>query len=243
MIHICICDDSDTMRDELHRLIQDICKKNEIGVQIFSYSSGEEMLFHLEEKSQMIDIFFLDILMKKLNGIETAVNLRKTNPTAQIIFLTVSKEHVFDALDVMPLHYLVKQDVRTEKIEKVLLKAISLSQKEQKEKFTYKFGKTMGSILLSDIIYFEVKNRIIEIHAKNNETIEFYGNISDLEQQLPAGSFERIHRSYIVNFENVDYLSGREMVCIDGTAIPIGQKYSEARERYQNYLLNYLSII
>ncbi len=61
--------------------------------------------------------------MKKLNGIETAAKLRAINPTAQIIFLTVSKEHVFEALDVMPLHYLLKtQDMRTEKIEKVFFK-------------------------------------------------------------------------------------------------------------------------
>ena len=98
--------------------------------------------------------------MKKLNGIETAARLRAINPTAQIIFLTVSKEHVFEALDVMPLHYLLKQDMRTEKIEKVFLKAVSLAEKGRKEKFTYKFGKTIGSLLLSDIIYFEVKNRI-----------------------------------------------------------------------------------
>ena len=60
--------------------------------------------------------------MKKLNGIETAAKLRAINPTAQIIFLTVSKEHVSEALDVMPLHYLLKQDMRTEKIEKGLFK-------------------------------------------------------------------------------------------------------------------------
>ena len=49
--------------------------------------------------------------------------------------------------------------------------------------------------------------------------------------------------SYIVNFENVDYLSGKEFVCIDRTVIPIGQKYADSREHYQNYLLNGLSMV
>ncbi|WP_337811063.1 LytTR family DNA-binding domain-containing protein [Enterocloster sp.] len=101
----------------------------------------------------------------------------------------------------------------------------------------------MGSVLLTDIIFFEVKNRIIEIHVKAGPPIEFYGNISDLEQQLPPESFHRVHRSYIVNFENVDYLSGKEFVCIDRTVIPIGQKYADSREHYQNYLLNGLSMV
>lgn len=195
MIHICVCDDSDAMRDELCSLVRELCRKHNIAASVSCCSSGEEMLFDPDDKNRTTDIFFLDILMKKLNGIETAARLRAINPTAQIIFLTVSKEHVFEALDVMPLHYLLKQDMRTEKIEKVFLKAVSLAEKGRKEKFTYKFGKTIGSLLLSDIIYFEVKNRIIEIHIKAGASIEFYGNITNLEQQLPPESFHRVHRS------------------------------------------------
>ena len=84
------------------------------------------------------------------------------SPTAQIIFLTVSKEHVFEALDVMPLHYLLKQDVGTGKIETVLLRAVSLAEKSQRQSFTYKFGKTIGSVLLRDIVYFEVKTELLK---------------------------------------------------------------------------------
>ncbi|MFR8165898.1 MAG: LytR/AlgR family response regulator transcription factor [Enterocloster sp.] len=133
MIHICICDDSDAMRDELCGLIQELCQKHSIAASVSCCSSGEELLFDPDDKNRTTDIFFLDILMKKLNGIETAARLRAINPTAQIIFLTVSKEHVFEALDVMPLHYLLKQDMRTEKIEKVFLKAVSLAEKGRKE--------------------------------------------------------------------------------------------------------------
>lgn len=101
MIHICICDDSDAMRDELCGLIQELCQKHSIAASVSCCSSGEELLFDPDDKNRTTDIFFLDILMKKLNGIETAAKLRAINPTAQIIFLTVSKEHVFEALDVM----------------------------------------------------------------------------------------------------------------------------------------------
>ena len=66
----------------------------------------------------------------------------------------------------MSLHYLLKQDVGTGKIETVLLRAVSLAEKSQRQSFTYKFGKTIGSVLLRDIVYFEVKNRIIEISSE-----------------------------------------------------------------------------
>ncbi len=86
MIHICICDDSDAMRDELCGLIQGLCQKHSIAASVSCCSSGEELLFDPDDKNRTTDIFFLDILMKKLNGIETAAKLRAINPTAQIIF-------------------------------------------------------------------------------------------------------------------------------------------------------------
>jgi len=69
MIHICICDDSDAMRDELCGLIQGLCQKHSIAASVSCCSSGEELLFDPDDKNRTTDIFFLDILMKKLNGI------------------------------------------------------------------------------------------------------------------------------------------------------------------------------
>ena len=82
MIHICICDDSDAMRDELCGLIQALCQKHSIAASVSCCSSGEELLFDPDDKNRTTDIFFLDILMKKLNGIETAARLRAINPSA-----------------------------------------------------------------------------------------------------------------------------------------------------------------
>ena len=241
MFNICVCDDSDEMRHGVEDMIKKLSEKHRIGVSVYGFSSGEEMLFELSESKKYIDIFFLDMLMKKLNGIETAKELRKINPSAQIIFLTVSKEHVFDALDVMPLHYLIKQDVKTSKIEDVFLKAVSLAQKNRQDIFTYKSGNTVGSVPLKDIVYFEVQNRIIELHLENKEVISFYGNISDLENELPADTFQRIHRSFIINFENAEYLKGKDFVCCEGSTVPVGHKYIDVKDKFQNFLLDKIS--
>ena len=63
MIHICICDDSDAMRDELCGLIQGLCQKHSIAASVSCCSSGEELLFDPDDKNRTTDIFFLDILM------------------------------------------------------------------------------------------------------------------------------------------------------------------------------------
>ena len=58
MIHICICDDSDAMRDELCGLIQELCQKHSIAASVSCCSSGEELLFDPDDKNRTTDIFF-----------------------------------------------------------------------------------------------------------------------------------------------------------------------------------------
>lgn len=58
--------------------------------------------------------------------------------------------------------------------------------------------------------------------------------LKNLENTLPAGSFLRIHRSYIVNLARIR-ISGRDSVTLDdGTSLPVGDSYRPAFKAYLN---------
>ena len=58
--------------------------------------------------------------------------------------------------------------------------------------------------------------------------------LKNLENTLPAGSFLRIHRSYIVNLARIR-ISGRDGVTLDdGTSLPVGDSYRPAFKAYLN---------
>ena len=91
MIHVAICDDEKYMSDMIRRSVSDFFRKKNMEITISQFSSGESLLKY-EKK---IDILFLDIQMKDMDGMDTAKELRDRKFKGFLIFITVLKEMVF----------------------------------------------------------------------------------------------------------------------------------------------------
>ena len=102
MLRIAVCDDEKSMGDYLKRLIeQRLADEKDYGVEVFS--SGAELLRHGSD----FDIFFLDIDLKDMSGIEMARSLRRESE-AVIVFVTALKEYAAEAFEVSAFSYLLK---------------------------------------------------------------------------------------------------------------------------------------
>ncbi|MDF9825311.1 two-component system response regulator LytT [Breznakia sp. PF5-3] len=235
MIRICLCDDNPAMLDREEKFVRDFEKKHNLNFELTTFPNGEALLFHAEDYYFKYDIIILDILMGDTNGIDVANALRKLGSTAQIIFVTSSREHVFDSFDSNPLHYLLKDDLDSEQAEAVLLKAVELSKKKEPT-FVFKKNATMYSIPMREIRYFEIIGRIMTINCKD-KVYEYYKRIDDLEKELEPFPFCRIHRSYIVNLEYVKKLSRSELTLTDNTTLAVGKSfYPQITHRLSEYL-------
>lgn len=73
MIHIAICDDEREMSEKIREMVSEFFRRKNMEIAIAQFSSGEELLNY----DKTIDILFLDIQMKDINGIETARELRR----------------------------------------------------------------------------------------------------------------------------------------------------------------------
>ena len=135
MYNIFICDDDDECLKRIKEKLEYILLKNRIFASIDSYTSAKNMIFDVQGQDLSTAIFFIDIVMPSISGIEAAKIIRKMNIESQIIFLTSSKKYVFEALEIMPLHYLIKQEVNDFKIESVLLKAIKICRNKNNNFF------------------------------------------------------------------------------------------------------------
>jgi len=235
MIQICLCDDNPVMLKQQEALINRFKEQHAFDIKVTSFPSGEALLFYAEDYYYKFDIIILDILMGKTNGIEVANKLRKLGSEAQIIFITSSREHVFDSFDSHPLHYLLKDNLSDEQVEQVLLKAIEQSKKKEKS-FLFKKQSTTYSIPLNSIIYFEIIGRIMCINCIDAK-YEYYKRIDDLEKELAPYSFCRIHRSYVVNLAYIKKLNRNEVTLNNGTVLVIGKSYyNQVTKRFSQYL-------
>ena len=230
-MRIAICDDEKNIRELIGKKVTTLYP----DAAIIFCQSGEELL--LSDKH--IDILFLDIQMMGRNGMETARELRKRGNKVILIFVTAVEEYVFQAFDVGAFHYIVKP-IEDSKFADVLQKAVDevnfRSTKEQVPEERYLMINNSGvhtKVILDEIVYAEVFNRKIVIH-KMNETIEYYGKMSDLEE-LAGDNFFRPHRAYLINFKYVEKYDATTVYLEKGNVLMAKQNYPEFVKKYMKY--------
>lgn len=237
MIRIFLCDDKPQMIDKYGTLINKIAQKNRITITLFTFRSGESLIFHLSDAPNNSDIIFLDILMGELNGIEVAKQLRKIGCNSVIIFLTTSEDYVFDAFDISPVQYLIKGSTSDERFEEVFLRAVSLVEDNKAEMFVFKLGSARKVIPIKDISYFEIWKRLVKIHCQGGESFEYYSTMEQLEKQMQEKGFVRVHRSYLVNLQYISKFQRPNLLLKTGEVIPIGVTYmKEVDQTFSDYI-------
>lgn len=231
-MRVAICDDEKNIRE----LLEDKVKKLYPNARIICFSSGEELLLFEEH----IDILLLDIQMPEINGMETAVELRKKDKNMILIFVTAAEEYVFQAFDVGAFHYLVKP-INDEKLAQILNKAVKElgskgvgTCKNEDKYLMINSGGVHIKVMLEDIVYAEVFNRKIVIH-KMDENIEYYGKMSDLEA-LTGDDFFRPHRAYLVNLKYVEKYDASTIYLEKGNVIMAKQNYPEFVKKYMKFM-------
>ena len=231
-MRLAVCDDENNLREKIKRMITE--QRADCAVDL--YDSGESML----TASKVYDIYFLDIQMAGISGMETATRIRKREAEevlneSIIIFITSFTEFWGDAFDVKAYHYLVKP-IDSKKFNAVFTRASAdyLSKKAKAEKYILiKSKDSYHKILLDDIYYFESQGKKVEIVTKSGATTH-YGKMQDLEKTL-GSSFYRCHRCYIVNLEHITKYNATTIWLKNGNSIFLAhKKYNEFVKTYLN---------
>ncbi len=229
MLRIAVCDDEKSMGEYLKQLIERrlSCKKD---CQVEIFSSGKELL----EAGKDFDIFFLDIDLKDMSGIDMAKKLRQESE-AVIVFVTALKEYVFDAFDVQAFQYLLKP-IDEEKFFRVLDLAIEECRPvRQAEPLVIRVKGIHRNIPRGEILYAENDARKVVLHLKE-EQVSYYAKMSELEEIL-GEQFFRCHRGYLVNLGAVKgYDTGNIQLKNGETILMAKQKYSAFVNSYMEYL-------
>ena len=158
------------------------------------------------------------------DGIGIAKSIRKAGLNTVIVFFTRLKDAVFDAFDVEALHYLVIGDINVAKFDEVFRKAVSRAEARTLASIVLSCAGEQRRIIISQIYYFEVINRIVTVHYRDG-TFEFYSTLSRLEDSLLKRGFVRVHRAYLVSERYIANVKRKEITLTNGTTIPVGGKY------------------
>lgn len=229
MLSIAVCDDEIIACSNIAAKIRDILEQLKTPCLIRQFNSGQELL----QAPEKFDIIFLDIIMRGLDGMATAQFLRSKSPDIILIFISSSRDYVFDAYDVEAFQYLLKP-IDVGKLRHVLEKAVCKTETHSSEYMIINIERQKKKMFLDDICYFEIRGRKIDIH-KTDDILTYYEQIGILEKNLQGKGFFRCHKSYLINLRHVDTYN-RQEVTLDN-----GEKIMIAKRRYDDFIKEILS--
>ena len=180
-----------------------------------------------------IDLMFLDIQMPQVTGLELLRSLK--NPP-RVIITTAYREYALDGYEFDVVDYLLKPisfERFFKSINKIFNTARSNGQssnpssgEEVNNQFVFvKADRKNVKIFLNDIIYIESIKDYVKVVTSEKSYLS-YLKIGYLEEKLPSDKFIRIHKSFIINIEQIKSYTPIEIE-MPGNTIPIGRYYKQ----------------
>lgn len=232
-LKIVICDENESDRGCIREVIEEVLKRRNVRFAVQTFDSGEQLLKKKVDLSHY-DVIFLDANMRKLNGIETAYQIRKKGWDIKIILLAEMIDYAVDGYRIGALRYVMKDNMKKELPE--CLDFILKDCIDDGREMAFPLIGGERNVMLSEILYIE--SRLHKLYFKFAEgDSHMYGKLAELERQLAECGFVRVHQSFLANMEYVDKICNYQMHLTDGSVLPVTKRrYSEVRERFAKYL-------
>ncbi|MCB1025790.1 MAG: response regulator transcription factor [Acidobacteria bacterium] len=184
-----------------------------------------------------LDAIFLDIQMPELTGFELLQKLKTYPP---VIFTTAFDEFALKAFEVYSVDYLLKP-IESERLKMALKKLDAISansanyqaaniqkllenfaenqtfDKESAiERIASRVGARVQILNVREITHFFSEEKVTFAKDRNGKEFPLDDSLNKLEEKLDSNKFLRVHRSAIVNLDQIEevhgWFSGRVLV-------------------------------
>ncbi len=221
-IRCIIVDDEPLAREGMEQLVKDA------GIFDLVAICGNAMEANKILLQEKIDLMFLDIQMPGMRGIDF---IKTLSVKPLVIITTAYPNFALDGFELNVLDYLVKPITAerflkaVNRVQEVLVSKDGVNAVGKADYFFIRSASNYEKVFFNDILFIEASQNYMTIHTEKGKLMALL-TIKSLEDQLPAGNFLRIHKSYIVSLEKVVSLRGNEVI-IGTHKIPIGKNYKD----------------
>ncbi len=201
-----------------------------------------------------IDLLFLDINMPVINGLSF---LRSLKDPPVVILTTAYTEYAMEGYELDVADYLLKPipfDRFAKAVQKAGLRLAQMgrsglnewqntpapvlpvaattppsSNEKDKAEKDYFFIKADGRLVklnYADVRYIEGMKDYLKIYTASQAYV-VHQTMKGMEEQLPAGSFFRVHKSYIVALDAIKSIEGN-LINLEKAQVPLGSSYRDA---------------
>ncbi|WP_319503641.1 LytTR family DNA-binding domain-containing protein [uncultured Draconibacterium sp.] len=195
-------------------------------------------------RENKVDLIFLDIQMDEFTGIQLLETLKDP---PYVILTTAFDEYALKAYELDVVDYLLKP-IPFERFVKATEKVYARFLKEQNNhtpapthhpvenndtaEYTFiKSGNKTVKVYFDKILYIEGQRDYLQIHTEDSRIMTLL-NFKKMQELLDDQKFIRVHKSYIISIDKIDYIENNT-IKIKDKLIPVSSTYKIA---FQNLL-------
>lgn len=239
-----IIDDETKLQKGLKIQLENLCPQ----IEVLGCANNAKEGYTLITQKQP-DLLFLDISMPGETGFDLLDYFETIS--FEIIFVTGFSEYIKDALRLSAVDYLEKP-IKDEELEDAVKRAIDRIE-NRKDIERYKVLKdnlqNLGSsnnriavffeneiqfVKVADIIRFEGWQNCTKIHLANAKVLNRSLSIGKFEDRLKNYNFYRVHRSHLINVDEIDtYRKEGFVVMSDSSEVPVA---NDRRKDFLDYI-------
>lgn len=231
-----VCEDHPGTLGLIRQRLESAFQERKLPVALDAYSDPRALLDAAAQRRRY-DLYFLDIDMPGLNGIELCRRLRKGGSQALVVFISGKEELVFQTFEVQPFRFIRKNHFQEElpqladdicrELRGRAETSVVVAERHSKRIFT--FG-------VQSLLYVEALAKECRFVTASGETV-LSAKLMELEEQLAPHGFVRCHRSYLVNCRYIFSVEKDTVTLDDHTVLPVSRGRSAAlREAFFAYV-------
>jgi DNA-binding LytR/AlgR family response regulator len=188
--------------------------------------------------TEQIDLLLLDIEMPGMTGIELTKKLGTKSPL--IIFTTAKTDYAVEAFELNVVDYLIKPVNLVRFLQAIERAEEALDSNKEDVKIEaqeFVFVKDNGilkKLNVEDILYLEAMGDYVKVHTSSKFHV-LHSTLKSIEEKLSPSKFIRVHRSYIVSMQKIDFIQDG-VINIGKASIPVAETYKASLNRRLNLL-------
>ncbi|NCB07207.1 MAG: response regulator transcription factor [Bacteroidia bacterium] len=188
-------------------------------------------------RENKVDLIFLDIQMDEFTGIQLLETLKEP---PYIVLTTAYDEYALKAYELDVVDYLLKPipfERFVKAVEKVYARFIKdithpkptivpevYNPEPQKQEYTFiKSGNKTVKVYFDKILYIEGMRDYLKIHTEDSKIMTLL-NFKNIQEFLDPQKFVRVHKSYIVAVDKIDYIENNAIKIRD-KLIPVSNTF------------------
>lgn len=234
---IAIIDDCESDQHRVAGYMERYLQEQAISLpNFYFYTDGEAFITELTP--HFFDLVVLDCIMPGRNGLETAIELRKRDKDAALVFASSSRNYAIDGYLVDACGYLVKPYTY-----ETFLQVFESAFKHlpiHHEVVLIPDGRVKRRILVNNIVFCDIDGHYTQIHLCSRQVIRIRMSFLDITALLiPYPQFLECYRGCMINMDHTKIAEEMNFLMDTAERVPYRKKARHIiMKKYSDYVLN-----